>query len=136
MEPSVTINQYRGYTKFVVDWNCCTHFGTISSRVDRTNDVPNHLAKLRVTNLIPYLLIKEITNAFVYEADLGRKNLLHIVEIYHDVRLRGTEWRERNAQIALRLDVDLIDGLDDNVVVTDFVVPFAQTALEEAILNN
>ena len=58
------------------------------------------------------------------------------MEIYHDVHLRGTEWREHNAQIALRLDVDLIDGLDDNVVVTDFVVPFAQTALEEAILNN
>ena len=34
------------------------------------------------------------------------------------------------------VDVDLTNGLDDGVAVPDFVVPFLQTAREEAIINN
>ena len=92
--------------------------------------------RLGLTGLIPYLLINEKTNAFIYEADLGRKNPIQIVEIYHDTRLRATEWRELYAEIALRLDDDLVDALDYGAAVTDSVVPFAGTAQKEAILNN
>lgn len=132
----MTPNQYRAYIRFATIWNNCTHFGTINSRVDRINDVPEYLAKLEVRDLLPYFLIDEKTQAFVYEANLGRKNLIHIVEIYQDLCPHGTAWRGRDAQIALRLDVALIDGLDYGVAVPDFVVPFASTAQAEAILNN
>ena len=144
----MTSNQYRVYMGFVTTWNRCTHFGTINSRVDRINDVPKHLEKLEVTYLIPYLLIDERAQAFVYNADLTRvfvsnpnlgwirKNPIQIVEIYQDLCPRATEWWGHTAQIALRLDVALMDGLDNGVAVPDFVVPFAQTAQEEAILSN
>lgn len=52
------------------------------------------------------------------------------------MRLRATEWRERHAQFALRLDADLTDGLDDCVAVTELVVPFDETVLEEVLLCN
>ena len=136
MDTPMTFNQYRTYMKFVACWNDCTHFGIIVSRVDRTNDVGNYLIGLGIVDLIPYLRIDEKTNAFIYKADLGRKNPIQVVEIYQDSRPRATEWRERHAQFALRLDVDLTDGLDDGVAVTDFVVPFLQTAQVEAIINN
>ena len=139
MNTPMTFNQYKAYMKFVVRWNDCTHFGgVIVSRVDRTNDVYNYFyfMKLGVADLIPYLLIDEKTNAFIYRANLGRKNVIQVVEIYRDIRPRATEWRECHAQFALRLDVDLTDGLDDGVAVPDFVVPFLQTAQSEAIINN
>ena len=136
MRSPMTFNQRRTYMEFVAAWNDCTHFGIITSRVDRINDVINYLVRLEVVDLIPYLPINEKTNAFIYKADLGRKKLIQIVEIYHDTYPRATEWREPYAEIALRLDDDLIDGLDDGVAVPDFVVPFARTAQEEAILNN
>ena len=136
MSTSMTSDQRKAYMKFVARWNNCTHFGIIISRVDRINDVRDRLVRLGLTGLIPYLLINEKTNAFIYEADLGRKNPIQIVEIYHDTRLRATEWRELYAEIALRLDDDLVDALDYGVAVTDSVVPFAGTAQKEAILNN
>ena len=132
----MTFNQYKAYMKFVARWNDCTHFGIIISRVDRTSDVFDYLTRLGVADLIPYLRIDEKTNAFVYKVDLSRKNPIQVVEIYRDTRLRATEWRKRHAQLALRLDVDLMDGLDDGVAVPDFVVPFLQTAQDEAIINN
>ena len=131
----MTFDQYRTYMKYVARWNDCTHFGTIISRIDRINDVPNFLEGLEVAELIPYLLINEKTNAFIYKIDLGRKYPIRTVEIYHDTRPRATEWRKPNAEIALRLDEDLVAGLDAGVAVPDFVVPFTNTALAEAMLN-
>lgn len=114
----------------IVDtWLCCTHHGNILSRVDLINDVPRYLAELGVGHLIPYLLITEKTGAFVFNADLGKKNVVRIVEIYQG--RRATEWRVPHAQFALRLDDDLEAGLIDDVAVVDFVVPFAKTALAE-----
>ena len=137
MDTAMTFNQYKAYMKLVSLWKDCTHFGgMIVSPVDRTNDVLNYLKELGVADLIPYLRIDEKTNAFIYKADLGWKDPIKVVEIYRDMRPRAAEWRERHAQFALRLDVDLTDGLDDGVVVPDFVVPFLQTAQEEAIINN
>ena len=136
MEYSMTFDQRRNYMKYVAAWINCTHFGIISSRVDRINDVLNYLVRLGVADLIPYLLINEKTNAFVYEADLERKNIIKVVEIYQDWNPRSIEWRKRNAQFALQLDDDLIDGLDDDVAVTQLVVPFGETALEEVLLYN
>lgn len=134
---NMTSNQHRIYMELADRWNDCTHFGgVIVSLVKRINDVPNHLLELGVADLIPYLRIDEKTNAFIYEADLGRKNSIQVVETYQDLRPRATGWRERHAQFALRLDADLIGGLDDGVAVTDFVVPFLQTARDEAIINN
>lgn len=122
--------------KLVAHWNNCTHFGVIISCVDRTNNVSNCLIRLGVRELIPYLLINEKTNAFIYKADLGRKNPTQIVEIYHDWCPRATEWREPHAEIAMRMDDDLVDGLDDGVAVPEFVVPFLNTAMQEVMLNN
>ena len=122
--------------KLVACWNNCTHFGIIASRVDRTSDVVNYLVGLGVDDLIPYLLINEKTNAFIYEAGLGRKNPIKVVEIYYDWNPHSTEWRKRDAQLALHLDEDLINGLDDGVAVPKFVVPFASTALEEVMINH
>lgn len=122
--------------KLVARWNNCTHFGIITSRVDRINDVVNCLEGLEVGDLIPHLLINEKTNAFIYEADLGRKNPIKVVEIYYDWNPHSTEWRKRDAQLAWHLDEDLINGLDDGGAVPKFVVPFASTALEEVMLND
>ena len=132
MRYSMTSDQRKAYMKFVACWNNCTHFGIITSHVDRINDVRDRLVRLGLTDLIPYLLINEKTNAFIYETD----NPIQIVEIYHDTRPRATEWQELYAEIALRLDDDLVDALDYGVAVPDFVMPFAGTAQEEAILNN
>ena len=110
-------------------WLCCTHNGNILSCVDLINDVPRYLAELGVGSLIPYLLITEKTGAFVFTADLGKKNVVRIVEIYQG--RRATEWRVPHAQFALRLDADLEAGLNNDVAVVDFVVPFAKTALAE-----
>ena len=134
MDYSMMLCRHRTYMEFVTAWRKCTHFGNIISRVDRINDVLNYLVELGLTDLIPYLLINEKTNAFIYKADLGRKKPIQIVEIYRDTRPRATEWRERYAQIALRIDEDLVDGLDDNVAIPEFVVPLLDTALEEVML--
>ena len=136
MDTVMTFNQHKAYMEFVYHWNDCTHFGTIVSRVDRTNDVRTYLRRFGVPDLIPYLWIDEKTNAFIYRVNLGWKNPICVVEIYRDMRPRATEWRERHAQIALRLHVDLMDGLDDGVAIPDFVVPFLETAKNEAIINN
>ena len=136
MNTPMTFNQYKAYMKFVARWNDCTHFGIITSRVDRTNDVRNYLMRFGIADLIVHLWIDEKTNAFIYKADIGRKNPIQIVDIYRDIRPQATGWRERHAQLALRLDADLIDGLDDDVAVPDFVVPFLQTAQNETIINN
>ena len=136
MYTSMTFDQYRTYMKLVSRWNNCTHFGIIVSRVDRINDVINYLVGLGVDDLIPYLLINEKTNAFIYEADLGRKNPIKVVEIYYDWNPHSTEWRKREAQLALHLNEDLINGLDNGVAVPKFVIPFASTALEEVIINH
>ena len=68
----MTFNQYRVYMRFVAARNDCTHFGTIHSCVDRTNDVPRYLEKLGVEDLGIYLLINERTQAFVYDAEIIR----------------------------------------------------------------
>ena len=125
------------YRKFAADWQDCTHFGTIVSFVERTNDVPKHLAKLGVEYLIDLLLINEKTNAFVYYADLGRKNLTNIVEIYYDLRPRSVEWRKQGAQLALQLGDDLSNGFYyENVIITEFVVAYLKTAVEEVLRYN
>ena len=92
------ISVYKG---LAADWQDCTHFGTIASFVKRTNDVPMHLAKLGVEYLIDFLLINEKTNAFIYNADLGEKNLTNIVEIYYDLRPRAVEWRKTGCTIGI-----------------------------------
>ncbi len=113
-------------------WRQCTHFeGTIVSNVDRINNVPNQLTELGVDYLIPHLLVNEKLQAFVFKAQLGMKDIIQVVEIYHDMHPRGTEWRVPQAQFALRLDEDLAAGVSDGVVVTDFVAPFGQTATLE-----
>ena len=89
--------------------------------LERISDVPNHLTKLRVEDLIRFLWINEKTNAFIYYANLGRKNPTHIVEIYYALRPQAIEWRKQRAQFALQLDDDLIYGLDDDVAVTQLV---------------
>ena len=135
MSASITLNQYKAHMKLIARWNNCTHFGVITSCIDRTNNVPDCLIRLGVPELISYLLINEKANAFIYRADLGRKNPIQIVEIYHDWCLRATEWREPYAEIAMRIDDDLVDGLDDGVAVPEFVVPFLNTAMQEVMLN-
>ncbi len=125
------------YEEMVADWKDCTHFGTVVSFVKRTNDVPKHLAKLGVEYLIDFLLINEKTNAFIYSADLGRKNLTNIVEIYNDKSPRSVEWRKQGAQLALRIDDDLYNGFYyENVIITEFVVAYLKTALEEVLYYN
>ena len=136
MGAHMTVHKLRAYESLAANWKNCNHFGTITSSVERVNDVPKHLTELRVEDLIPFLWITEKTNAFIYSADLGRKNSTHIIEIYSALRPRATEWRKRHAQFALQLDDDLIDGLDDDVAVTQLVVPFGETALEEVLLYN
>ena len=136
MSTSMTFDQYKAYMKLIALWTNCRHYGIITSRVDRINDVYNYLVELGISDLIPYLLIDEKTNAFIYRADLGRKNHVRIIEIYHDTRPRATEWRERYAEIAMLIDDDLVDGLNEGVAVPKFVVPFANTALEEVMLNH
>lgn len=136
MSTSITPNQYEVYMKLIDHWNNCTHFGIVISRVDRMNDIPNYLVKLGVSDLIRYLLVNEKMNAFVYMVDLGRKNPVQVLEIYHDMRLRATEWRERRAEIAMRIDDDLVDGLDDGIAIPEFVVPFVTTAMREVKLTH
>lgn len=135
MNTVITLDQQRDHEMLVASWNDCTHFGTISSGVDRINDVPSHLANLGVTDLIFYLWINERLKGFVYKANLSWKNPIHVVETYHDLCPRSTEWREQDACLALQLDADLADGLDEGIVVTDFVVPFYETAHREVMLN-
>lgn len=108
----------------------CSHKGTITSHVERINDVPDYLTQLGVDRLIPYLPITEKTGAFVFKADLGTQSVVQVVEIYHQ-GMPGTEWRGRHAQFAMQIDNDLDIGLFDNVAVTNFVVPFAGTLIAE-----
>lgn len=110
-------------------WLSCTHHGSILSSVDRINDIPRYLAELGVDYLIPYLLITEKTGAFVFDAELSTKGIIRVVEVYEG--MPGTEWRVRHAQFAMQIDDDLDTGLFDNVAVTNFVVPFAETLIAE-----
>ena len=134
MASFMTVSQRKAYMDYADAWLHCNYWGIIRSNVDRINDVDMHLAKLEVPDLTSYLLIDEKTKAFVYKADLGRGSLIDIIEIYYGWNPRSTEWRKRNAQFALHLDEDLINGLDDGVAVPKFVVPFASTALEEVMI--
>ena len=136
MEFFMTISQRKAYMEYIDAWLHCNYFGIIRSDVDRINDISMYLANLGVPDLTWYLLIEEKMKAFVYKADLGRGSLIDIVEIYYDWNPRSTEWRKRNALFALHINEDLIDGLDDNVAVPQFVVPFASTALEEVMINH
>ena len=105
------------------------HYGIILSRVDRINDVPDYLIKLGGSDLIPYLLVDEKMKAFIYDAEfMMKKHPVRVVDLYYDFRPRSTDWRERDAEIAVWLDADLIDGLDDGIAVSDFVIPFGRTA--------
>ena len=124
----VTFDRHRDYG--------CNHFGVIISFVDRINDVPIYLARFGVTDLIPYLRVDEKMKAFLYEANLlWRKRPIRVVEIYYDWSPHGTEWRKRGSQFALRVDSDLVDGLDDDIAITDFVIPVGRSVVEEGILN-
>ena len=137
MDIFMTIDQRETYVEKLTNaWLYSNYFGVICSDVDRTNDVVVYLDKLGVDDLIPYLLINEKTKAFVYVADLLRKDPINVVEIYHDWGPRSTEWRKRGAEFALQLDEDLIGGLDDGVAIPKLVVPFGETALEEVLLYN
>lgn len=40
------------------------------------------------------------------------------------------------AEIAMRVDDNLVGGLDDGVAVPEFVVLFLNTAMQEVMLNN
>lgn len=64
------------------------------------------------------------------------KNLIYVVEIYYALHPWTTKWRNRGAQFALQLDDDLIYRLEDDVAVTQLVVPYGETALEEMLLYN
>ena len=136
MNAYMTVHKLRVYERLAANWKNCDHFGIITSSVERINDIPDHLTKLGVEDLIPFLWIDKKTNAFIYDADLGRKNPIHIVEIYYALRPQAIEWRKRGAQFALQLDDDLIYGLEDDVAVTQLAVPYGETALEEVLLYN
>ena len=147
-------DQRRAYKGYINDWGRCNFFGEICSVADRTNDVPNRLIKLGVDYLKDFLFIDHNTQAFFYTAYLEeirsidvegdeinhafgtlyleKKRPVHVVEIYYDLRPRSIEWRKQGAQFTLELDEDIIYGLeDDDVAVTEFVYPFAKTALAE-----
>ena len=117
------------YEKVVKAARDCSHKGTITSHVERINDVSDCLTQLGVDYLIPYLLITEKTGAFVFNAELSTKSIIRVVEVYEG--MPGTEWRVRHAQFAMQIDDDLDTGLFDNVAVTNFVVPFAETLIAE-----
>ena len=115
----------------------CNHSGVITSYVDRINDVPIYLERFGVIDLIPYLRIDEKMKAFLYKASLlDRKRPIRVVEIYYDWYPHSIGWRKRRAQFALWLDDDLADGLDDDVAITDSVIPVGRSAVEEEILNH
>ena len=127
----MTFNLHRDYG--------CNHFGVITSYVDRINDVPIYLARFGVIELIPYLRIDEKMKAFLYKANLlDRKRPIRVVEIYYDWSPHSIEWRKRGAQFALWIDDDLVDGLDDDVAITDTDsgLPIARTAVEEKMFNH
>ena len=134
METLTTRDQLRAYERYIHAWKLCNFFGIIISVADRINDVPNYLIKLGVDYLIPYIWVDEKTNAFVYKANLGMKNGIIVVEIYHNLRPQPIEWRLSKAQLALKIEDDLIYGLDEGVVITEFTVPFLNSALDEAML--
>ncbi len=109
----------------------CNHFGVITSCVDRINDVSIYLARFGVGDLIPYLRVDAEMKAFLYMANLlDRKCPIRVVEIYYDWSPHGTGWRRRGAQFALWLDEDLTDGLDDDVAITDSVIPIGRGVVE------
>ena len=115
----------------------CNHFGVITSWVGRINDVPIYLERFRVIDLIPHLRIDEKMKAFLYMANLlDRKRPIRVVEIYYDWYPHSTGWRRRGTQFALWIDDDLVDGLDDEVAITDSVIPVGRGAVEEGMLNH
>ena len=136
MDTHMKVHKLNAYERLADHWKICNYFGIITSSVERINDVRNHLTQLKVGDLIPFLLINEKTNAFIYNADLGRKNPIHIVEVYYALSPWAVEWRKQGAQFALQLDDDLMDGLEDDVAVTQLAVPYGETALEEVLLYN
>ena len=157
MNTYMTDDQRRACKRYIDAWNLCNYFGTIISVADRINDVPNYLTKLGVDYLGDFLYINHKTQAFVYTAYLAevrsldvdvpefnyafgtlyleKKCTIQIVEIYYHLQTQEIEWRKQGAQFTLLLDDDLRYGFeDDNVVVTEFTVPFGKTALEEVML--
>ena len=157
MSTHMTNDRRRAYKEYIDGWGRCNYFGEICSVADRTNDVRNRLTKLGVDYLIPFLFIDHKTQAFYYTAYLAeihsldvdapeinyafgtlyleKKCTIQIVEIYYHLQTQEIEWRKQGAQFTLLLDDDLRYGFeDDNVVVTEFTVPFGKTALEEVML--
>ena len=133
---SFTILEEQGvFREYVTAWERCNIFGSICTVADRVNDVPDYLTKLGVAYLIQNLFMDYQTQAFVYTANLKERSSIRIVDIYRDLRPRSIEWRVRNAQFALRLEDELRHGFDNNVVITEFAVPFGQTAWDEVMLN-
>ena len=125
----VTFDRHRDY-----DYN---YFGIITSYVERINDVHIYLERFGVIDLIPYLWIDEKMKAFLYKASLlDRKGPIRVVEIYYDWHPHSTGWRKRGTQFVLWLNDDLVDGLDDDVAITDSVIPVGRRAVEEGILNH
>ena len=135
MNTHMTDDQYRAYQKYIDAWELCNFFGIIISVADRINDVPNYLTKLGVDYLMPYIFLNEKTNAFVYKANLGMKNGIIVVEIYHNLRPQPIEWRLSEAQLALKIGDNLMYGLDEGVAITELAVPFLNSALDEVMLN-
>ena len=121
--------------EYIAAWNQCNLFGFVCTVANRTNEVPNYLTKLGVAYLIPYLFIDHQTQAFVYTAYLRKKHPIHVVEIYNDLHPRSIEWRMPDAQFGLKLEDELKHGFDENVIITEFTVPFGKTAWKEVMLN-
>ncbi|MDE0009921.1 MAG: hypothetical protein OXU36_02175 [Candidatus Poribacteria bacterium] len=67
---------------------------------------------------------------------LDRKRPIRVVEIYYDWYPHSTGWRRRGAQFALWVDGNFVDGLDDEVAITNDVTPIARTAVEETMFNH
>lgn len=153
------MDQREAYKGYIDEWGECNYFGEICSVADRTNDILNLLTKIGIDYLIDLLCIDHTTQAFVYKAYLGeiraidveigefnhaigilyleKKHPSHVVEIYSDLRPQAIDWRMHGEQFTLLLDDDLRYGFEDeNVVVTEFTVPFGKTALEEVMLNH
>lgn len=133
--PFIILEEQGVFREYVKAWERCNIFGSICTVADRVNDVPDYLTKLGVAYLIQDLFMDYQTQAFVYMANLKKRPSIRIVDIYRDLRPRSIEWRVPNAQFALRLEDELRHGFDDNVVITEFAVPFGQTAWDEVMLN-
>lgn len=88
------------------------HFGVITSCVDRINDVPIYLARFGVIDLIPC-----------------RGDLLRLVSTWNRVA-------KTRSPICFMAGDNLVDGLDDDVAITDSVTSVGRSAVEDGILNH